>query len=63
MGELQRSLGRVDALAIGVGAVIGTAIFRTTGLVVASTGSLAAAAIGALALGGAILTARGRRRG
>jgi APA family basic amino acid/polyamine antiporter len=43
MASLLRSLGRIDALAIGIGAVIGTGIFRTTGLVVASTGGLAAA--------------------
>jgi len=40
---LIRSLGRVDALAIGVGGVIGAGIFRTTGLVVACTGGLAGA--------------------
>jgi APA family basic amino acid/polyamine antiporter len=43
MGGLLRSLGRVDALAIGVGGVIGAGIFRTTGLVVASSGGLAGA--------------------
>jgi basic amino acid/polyamine antiporter, APA family len=43
MGGLLRSLGRIDALAIGVGGVIGAGIFRTTGLVVASSGGLAGA--------------------
>lgn len=53
MGTLLRSLGRIDALAIGVGAVIGAGIFRTTGLVVASTGGLAAAT-GLWLLGGLV---------
>jgi APA family basic amino acid/polyamine antiporter len=41
MGSLLRSLGRADALAIGVGSVVGAGIFRATGLVVAATGGLA----------------------
>ena len=53
MASLLRSLGRIDALAIGIGAVIGTGIFRTTGLVVASTGGLAAAT-GLWLLGGVV---------
>ena len=57
VGRLLRSLGRIDALAIGVGAVIGAGIFRTTGLVVASTGGLAAAT--ALWLVGGVVSALG----
>ena len=40
---LRRRLGRVDALAIGVGSVIGTGIFRTTGDVLRGTGGFAGA--------------------
>jgi APA family basic amino acid/polyamine antiporter len=53
LGSLLRSLGRIDALAIGVGAVIGAGIFRTTGLVVASTHGLAEAT-GLWVLGGVV---------
>ena len=53
LGSLRSVLGRVDALAIGIGAVIGAGIFRTTGLVVASTGGLAAAT-GLWILGGVV---------
>jgi APA family basic amino acid/polyamine antiporter len=55
--SLLRSLGRVDALAIGVGGVIGAGIFRTTGLVVAATGGLAGAT--ALWLLGGVVSALG----
>jgi basic amino acid/polyamine antiporter, APA family len=57
VGVLLRSLGRVDALAIGVGGVIGAGIFRTTGLVVASTGGIAGAT--ALWLLGGVVSALG----
>lgn len=43
MGRLLRTLGRTDALAIGVGGVIGAGVFRTTGLVVGVTPGVAAA--------------------
>jgi APA family basic amino acid/polyamine antiporter len=52
-GTLLRRLGRTDALAIGIGGVIGAGIFRTTGIVVAATGSLAVAT-GLWLLGGVV---------
>jgi APA family basic amino acid/polyamine antiporter len=43
LGRLLRTLGRTDALAIGVGGVIGAGVFRTTGIVVAATPGFAVA--------------------
>jgi APA family basic amino acid/polyamine antiporter len=37
-GRLTRQLSRIDGLAIGIGGVIGTGIFRTTGPILRSTG-------------------------
>jgi APA family basic amino acid/polyamine antiporter len=44
-GQLERRLTRADALAIGVGSVIGTGIFRTTGEVLRGTGGFAGATL------------------
>jgi APA family basic amino acid/polyamine antiporter len=44
-GTLARRLGRVDALAIGVGSVIGTGIFRTTGEVLRGAGGFVGATL------------------
>jgi APA family basic amino acid/polyamine antiporter len=61
-GALVRRLTRVDGLAIGVGAVIGTGIFRTTGEVLRGAGSFAGAtalwiAVGLMSAAGALVYA------
>ena len=62
MGELQRRLTRIDALAIALGGVIGVGVFRNTGLVLRGTGGLVGATllwliVGWVCLAGAILYA------
>ncbi len=56
-GTLTRRLTRVDALAIGIGSVIGTGIFRTTGEVLAGAGGAAVAT--GLWIAGAAVSALG----
>jgi APA family basic amino acid/polyamine antiporter len=59
---LKRSLGRIDALAIALGSVIGVGVFRATGVVVRGTGGFAEATaiwviVGVVCMAGAILYA------
>jgi APA family basic amino acid/polyamine antiporter len=61
-GRLARRLTRIDGLAIGVGAVIGTGIFRTTGEVLRGTGGFLGATavwvgVGAISALGALVYA------
>jgi basic amino acid/polyamine antiporter, APA family len=61
-GALVRRLTRIDGLAIGVGAVIGTGIFRTTGEALRGAGGFAGAtviwiAVGLLSAAGALVYA------
>ena len=51
MAVLQRRLGRIDALAISLGLVIGVGVFRNTGLVLAGTGGVGGATLLWLAIG------------
>src|SRR5215472_2187078 len=44
-GKLARRLSRTDGLAIGIGAVIGTGIFRTTGEALRGAGGFAGATV------------------
>jgi APA family basic amino acid/polyamine antiporter len=59
---LQRRLGRIDALAIALGSVIGVGVFRSTGVVLSGGGGLAEATliwivVGVVAMAGAALYA------
>jgi basic amino acid/polyamine antiporter, APA family len=61
-GKLARRLTRVDALAIGIGSVIGTGIFRTTGDVLRGAGGFGGATliwlgVGAVSAAGALVYA------
>lgn len=51
MAVLERRLGRIDALAISLGLVIGVGVFRNTGLVLAGTGGVGGATLLWLAIG------------
>ncbi len=62
MAPLQRRLGRIDALAIALGSVIGVGVFFNTGKVLSGTGGLVGATalwliVGAVCLAGAVLYA------
>lgn len=62
MAGLTRRLGRIDALAIALGTVIGIGVFRTTGLVLRGAGGFTGATLlwlvaGVLCFGGAVLYA------
>jgi APA family basic amino acid/polyamine antiporter len=59
---LQRRLGRIDALAIALGSVIGVGVFRATGVVVRGSGGFAEATaiwviVGVVCMAGAVLYA------
>lgn len=61
-GGLQRRLGRIDALAIALGGVIGVGVFRATGVVLRGSGGFLEATViwlvvGLVAIAGAVLYA------